>query len=193
MTGMNRHLGQLMLIIALLVPRLLQAEMMQPFPATGLTPSYIEVGLVMPTPGEIEFGFGTGPFVTLGWLTSIGLIEVEHFNTTNPARADDAYNINQESVPGAGPTDYFASATMIHWGLLYQGTGDLIYKIRVGFANYEYKIERGNETDSKRGNRFMTFGAGAGWKMNNRLFLMLEYTYLDHLIGNANIGILVRF
>lgn len=160
--------------------------------AKDLTPNYVTVGIAFPTPTNYtDFDFGIGGYVNMGWLTHIGLLEVDYFDTARPARSDRAHNIELERIQGSGPSDYSSRAMTIGWGLLFNQS-DMLFKAKVGFSYREYQIKRPDDKISD--NAFgLSYGAGIGWSVFDKGFLMVEYNYIDHLIGTGNLGLLILF
>lgn len=160
--------------------------------ANDLSPSYITVGIAFPTPTNIEdFDFGLGGYLNIGWQTHVGLFEIEYFDTTSPATSNLAHDIEQDRVAGSGPTDYYSRAVTTSWGFL-SNRKNMLLKVRVGFSYREYQIKRPGDKDNDKAFG-LSYGAGVGWSVSEKGFLMLEYNSIDHLIGTGNLGLLIYF
>lgn len=161
--------------------------------ANDLSPSYATAGIALPTPSNfVDFDFGLGAYVNIGWLTRIGLVEVEYFDTDRPATSNHAHDIEQDRVSGIGPTDYYSRALTTSWGYLSNHESFIIYKVKVGLSFREYQIKRPGVKDNEKAIG-LSYGAGLGFSVFKNGFFMLEYNVTDHLIGTANFGLLIFF
>lgn len=156
--------------------------------ADDASPDYITIGVAFPTPTNyVDFDFGLGGYVNVGWQTHFGLFEVEYFDTTRPARSDYAHDIEQDRIPGTGPTDYYSRAVTTSWGIMSK-RNNMLLNANVGFSYREYQVKSPGENanDTAFG---LSYGAGVGWPVFEKGFIMLEYSSIDHLIGTANLGL----
>ncbi|MCK4816959.1 hypothetical protein KA005_14415, partial [bacterium] len=128
----------------------------------------------------------------LGWLTHVGLFEVEYFDTFNPARSNFAHDIEQDRIIGSGPTEYYSRAVTTSWGIISNRNNIMLLKAKIGFSYRNYGIKRPDEKVNEEAFG-LSYGAGIGWPVFKNGFIMLEYNFIDHLVGTGNLGLLVYF
>ena len=161
--------------------------------ANDISPDYVTVGIAFPTPTNyVDFKYGLGGYLNLGWLTHVGLFEVEYFDTFNPARSNFAHDIEQDRIIGSGPTEYYSRAVTTSWGIISNRNNIMLLKAKIGFSYRNYGIKRPDEKVNEEAFG-LSYGAGIGWPVFKNGFIMLEYNFIDHLVGTGNLGLLVYF
>ncbi len=155
--------------------------------------NYVSANLVIPTPKEyFEFDFGLGAGMNIGRLTPWGVFELELFDTSEPAKSSDAYDIDQNRVPGMGPTEYYSRAVILNLVAVTDLKSGLIGKLKAGISYRNYRISRPDaETDET--DYGLSYGAGIWWNLSGDLYLTMEYTAVDSLLDTAHFGILLIY
>lgn len=93
------------------------------------------------------------------------------------------------AVLGSG--DYDVETLSAYGG--FRSAGQIFWKAKVGLSWWDYSVEGASPGAGEEDDISLSFGAGAGWRLNENTGIEAEYTILDSDVTFLSVGVFSRF